>query len=120
MRKIDRFDKFMEFKGLNDNKVTVQIGLSVGTLGKSRKPGRDLPDKVIEQILNFYPDLSKIWLLTGEGEMLKTENEEPKTEVLHLQELIKTQAETISSQKLLIETLLDKIQGLQRALEERG
>ena len=28
MRKIDRFDKYMEAKGLNDNKVTVQLGLS--------------------------------------------------------------------------------------------
>lgn len=120
MRRIDRFDKYMKYSGLNDNKVTVQIGLSVGTLGKSRKEGRDLSDKVIEQILNSYPEISKVWLLTGEGEMLKTETEGPTTEVLHLQELIKTQAETISSQKLLIATLIDKIEGLQRALEERG
>lgn len=71
MRKIERFDKYMEYKELNDNKVTVQLGLSVGTLGKSRKYGRDLSDKVIEQILNFYTDLNRIWLLTGEGEMIK-------------------------------------------------
>ena len=36
-RKIDRFDKYMKAKELNDNKVTVQLGLAVGTLGKSRK-----------------------------------------------------------------------------------
>ena len=70
MRRIDRFDKYMKVKGLNDNKVTIQLGLSVGTLGKSRKEGRDLSDKVIELILNFYKDLSRVWLLTGEGEML--------------------------------------------------
>lgn len=70
MRKIERFDKYMKFKGLNDNKVTVQLGLSVGTLGKSRKEGRDLSDRVVEQILNFYNDLNKVWLLTGNGEML--------------------------------------------------
>ena len=62
----------MKAKGLNDNKITVQLGLSVGTLGKSRKEGRDLSDKVIEQILNFYTDLDRVWLLTGEGEMLRT------------------------------------------------
>lgn len=76
MKKIDRFDKYMEIKGLNDNKVTVQLGLSVGTLGKSRKPDRDLSDRVVEQILNFYTDINSIWLLTGEGEMLK-DVEEP-------------------------------------------
>ena len=71
MRKIERFDKYMKYKGLNDNKVTVQLKLSVGTLGKSRKEGRDLSDKVIELILNFYNDLDRVWLLTGEGSMLK-------------------------------------------------
>ncbi len=60
----------MSAKGLNDNKVTIQLGLSVGTLGKSRKEGRDLSSKVIELILNFYKDLNRVWLLTGEGEML--------------------------------------------------
>lgn len=77
MKKIERFDKYMEIKGLNDNKVTVQLGLSIGVLGKSRKEGRDLSDKVIEQILNFYTDLNRTWLLTGEGEML---NEAEKKE----------------------------------------
>lgn len=70
MRRIDRFDQYMAHAHLNDNKVTQQLGLSVGTIGKSRKEGRDLSDRVIEQILNFYTDLNKVWLLTGEGEML--------------------------------------------------
>lgn len=79
MRRIERFDKYMAFKGLNDNKVTVDLGLSNGTIGKSRKDGRDLSDRVIEQILNFYTDLNKVWLLTGEGEMLnKTIHQEAK------------------------------------------
>ena len=71
MKKIDRFDKYMKYKGLNDNKVTIQLALSVGTLGKSRKSDRDLSDKVVEKILNFYTDLNRVWLLTGEGEMIK-------------------------------------------------
>nr|DAS70990.1 MAG TPA: hypothetical protein [Caudoviricetes sp.] len=84
MRKIDRFDKYMAFKELNDNKVTIQLGLSIGTLGKSRKEGRDLSDRVIEQILNFYTDLNKIWLLTGEGKMLKDDPEIPHMEALSI------------------------------------
>lgn len=74
-RKIDRFDKYMKAKGLNDNKVTLKLSLSVGTLGKSRKEGRDLSDRVIEQILNNYTDINKVWLLTGVGEMLKNDFE---------------------------------------------
>lgn len=72
MKKIERFDKYMKFKGLNDNRVTNELGLSVGLLGKSRKEGRDLSQSAIEKILNFYTDLNRIWLLTGEGEMLRS------------------------------------------------
>lgn len=74
MRKIDRFDEYMKYSGLNDNKVTNQLGLSIGILGKSRKEGRDLSDRVIDKILKFYSDLNHVWLLTGEGEMLSGSN----------------------------------------------
>lgn len=72
-RKIDRFDKYMKYKGLNDNQVTIQLSLSVGIIGKSRKENRDLSNSVIEKILNFYTDLNRNWLLTGDGEMLNHE-----------------------------------------------
>lgn len=72
-RKIDRFDKYMKYKGLNDNQVTIQLSLSVGRLGKSRKENRDLSNSIIEKILNFYTDLDRNWLLTGVGNMLKDE-----------------------------------------------
>ena len=35
----DRLDKYMEYSGLNDNKLTVLAQLSVGALGKQRKGG---------------------------------------------------------------------------------
>ena len=69
-RAIDRFDAYMASVGLNDNKVTVQLNLAVGLIGKSRKPGRDLSRPVIEKILACYTDLNGVWLLTGVGEML--------------------------------------------------
>ncbi len=74
MRRIDRLDKYMIYKGLNDNRITIELGLTVGVIGKSRKDGRDLSEKVVEVILNFYTDLNRVWLLTGEGEMLNNEN----------------------------------------------
>ena len=71
MRIIDRFDKYMTTKDLNDNQVTVSCGLSVGLLGKARRGDSDLGKKTIDKILSFYQDLNRVWLLTGEGEMLK-------------------------------------------------
>lgn len=80
MKTIERFDKYMQYKGLNDNQVTNSLGLSNGLIGKSRKTGRDLSAKVIEQILSFYTDLNRVWLLTGEGDMI-INNKETRTRV---------------------------------------
>lgn len=49
MRKIERFDKYMNINKLNDNQVTVNCGLSVGLLGKARRGDSDLGDKAIEK-----------------------------------------------------------------------
>ena len=68
--KFERFDKYMKFKGLNDNQVTAQCGLSQGLLGQARTGKSDLGAKTIEKILIAYQDLNKVWLLTGEGSML--------------------------------------------------
>lgn len=70
-RIIDRFDEYMSFRHLNDNRVTAQLGLTNGVIGKSRGEGRDLSKRVIEKIEKFYTDLNIDWLITGEGEMLK-------------------------------------------------
>lgn len=75
-RIIDRFDAYMSSVGLNDNKVTVQLNLSKGLIGKSRKPGRDLSSKIVSQVLETYTDLNRVWLLTGEGSMLNTPEQE--------------------------------------------
>ncbi|MDR1159297.1 MAG: hypothetical protein LBK69_01545 [Syntrophomonadaceae bacterium] len=61
----------MKYKGLNDNKVTVEAGISNGLIGKGRKRG-GISQENISKILCTYPEINANWLLTGEGEMLKT------------------------------------------------
>ena len=73
-RKIDRFDKFLKHKGINDNQATKLLGFSTGTISKSREKGRDLSDRSAEKALNFFQDLSRVWLLTGVGEMINNPN----------------------------------------------
>lgn len=72
---IDRFDKFLIFKGLNDRQATLQIGLSEGLIGKARKGKGDLGKGSVEKILKTFPELSRVWLITGEGQMLKMPSE---------------------------------------------
>ena len=52
--RFERFDKYMKFKGLNDNKVTIQCGLSQGLLGKARVGKQDLGARAINKILTKY------------------------------------------------------------------
>lgn len=132
MRKIDRFDKYMAFRGLNDNKITVQLSLSVGTLGKSRKEGRDLSDKVIEKILNFYTEINRVWLLTGEGEMLssdqpRSESLEVKTEMATTVPLIPISAQGGSLNEFVVsikgsecERIISPIRGADFAIQVSG
>ena len=70
MRIIDRFDEYMTFKHLNDNRATKDLGFSIGMIGKSRSEGRDLSKKAVHRILAVYNDLDETWLKTGEGEMI--------------------------------------------------
>lgn len=142
MRVIDRFDMYMKHKDLNDNQVTVQLGLSTGLIGKARKQGADLGKKSIELILSFYTDINRVWLLTGEGDML-TDNKlkEPEgkhkkeydsdsymdkdetIELLHktigsLNKVIESQQQTIESQQRTIESL-EKLQSDDKVGQKR-
>lgn len=71
----ERLQCFMTTKGINDNKLTIDAGLSVGLLGKARKTGKSMTSTSIEKILLAYPDLNAEWLLTGRGEMIKGNSE---------------------------------------------
>lgn len=68
--KIYRLSKYMENKGLSDYRVTKDCGLSIGLIGKARSGRTKLGLAAFEKILSNYPDLSRTWLFTGEGDML--------------------------------------------------
>lgn len=81
-----RLDAFMQCKGLNDNRITVQAKIAVGTLGKQRRSGKGLSYESIVKILRTYPDLNPAWFILGEGEMFINENANPR----NLEELLET------------------------------
>lgn len=70
-RIIERFDMYMNANRLNDNKVTNLLALSNGLIGKCRIEGRDMSKGLVARVLNVFTDLSREWLLFGEGKMLK-------------------------------------------------
>ena len=68
----ERLAEYISHKGLNNNKVTVQAGLSVGLLGKAIKNNAGLNSETIDKILHTFVDLNPSWLLNGDGNMLKS------------------------------------------------
>lgn len=108
-RKIDRFLKYLDYKGITENKATVDCGLSKGLIGQAKNGKSDLGNKAIEKVLIFYQDLNKVWLVTGEGEMLK-ESSQPK--------LVADQVPSLSSTELLLRDLLTERDNEIRVLQE--
>lgn len=113
----ERIILFLKHLGISQAKFEKRCGLANGYVNNIRK---SITPEKLQQIALCFPELNTGWLMTGEGEMLKGDQEKPSVEISHLQELIKIQTETINSQKLLIEALYEKIERLQRAVEERG
>lgn len=72
-RKIDRLDLFASFKNLNDNQLTRELQLAVGTISKSRRPGKDISRRTAEAVLQRFPELNRSWFLTGQGDMFVAE-----------------------------------------------
>ena len=75
----------MKNQGINDNQMTVAAGLSIGLLGKLKKNGKGMSSANIEKILSSYPNLNAEWLLTGKGDMIKSDidGEEPSVPMAH-------------------------------------
>ena len=73
MRKIDRFLQYIDSKGINENQATKDCNLSQGLIHQAKSGKSDLGQKTIDKILIKYQDLNKVWLLTGDGEMLNYE-----------------------------------------------
>lgn len=80
---VDRILQIIEYKGINKSKFYKETGLSNGFLDKVK----DIGVSKLEYILNSYPDINPEWLLTGNGEMLKTNNRYEIDKTLHTPKL---------------------------------
>lgn len=68
----NRLSAFREYKGIKVRPFETSIGVSNGYL----KQLKNIPsNEILERIYLTYPELSRVWLLTGEGEMLMRKEE---------------------------------------------
>ncbi|WP_299230266.1 S24 family peptidase [uncultured Bacteroides sp.] len=59
--------------GLNDSAFANKIGISQTTFSNIINRDSDIKHSVLEKIVNSFGDISPEWLLTGNGDMFKTE-----------------------------------------------
>lgn len=106
----DRFDKYMKYKGLNDNKITVETGISNGLIGKARKRG-GLSQENISKILQTYSDLDANWWFRGEGEMILGEKTEENYQI-EWEKIIRSQQELLDFKQQEIDRLKSEVDEL--------
>ncbi len=72
MKAIERIYQYLEYKGLKPTVFEKEIGLSSGYLSVQKKRNADIGETIVNKINDNCRDINITWLLTGEGEMLKT------------------------------------------------
>lgn len=68
---VERIFKFIKHKGINKSEFYRITGISNGYLDKVR----DVGASKIEHILNVFPDLNPVWIITGKESMIKGTND---------------------------------------------
>lgn len=71
---LSRINSIANNEGLKLSAIEASIGASRGVLSKAIKNGTDVSSKWVGLICEKFPKYSPQWLLTGEGEMLKTDS----------------------------------------------
>lgn len=77
---LERIKDFIDTKGISVSAFERSIGMSNASFGKSLKNGGAIGTDKLENILNAYPEINPNWLITGNGSMLKSD-EQPLPEV---------------------------------------
>ena len=72
MKSINRLISYLDHKDFKYTRFEKDVGLSNGYIGKMLRKNTDLGSSIIEKIIAYYPDLNSDWLLTGEGNMIKS------------------------------------------------
>ena len=91
LKTIDRLIQFIEFAGISARQFDISIGAANGYTLRMKKNHASIGSDVIENIIKTYPQLDVVWLLTGEGNMIK----EDKADILDFDQLPKSKQEEI-------------------------
>ena len=67
-----RLGEYIEFKSITYRVFENSIGSSIGRIATAVRNNRSINTNLLEKIISVYKDLNSVWLLTGKGEMILT------------------------------------------------
>nr|WP_297702492.1 hypothetical protein [uncultured Eudoraea sp.] len=125
---IDRLMQFIKFAGLSARQFDLSIGASNGYTLRMKKNNASIGSDVIENILKVYPQLNVVWLITGEGDMLKKQEEDeildfdhlPKSRQQEIEDLIEQKIKERQEEELkrLLKEVTEEIEKTQKRIKE--
>lgn len=69
---IERVGQYVTSKGLSMRAFEQSIGASNGAIGRAVSKKTDIGTVWLSKIIDTYPEVNAIWLVTGKGDMLNT------------------------------------------------
>lgn len=120
----ERIENIIKYTGLTSNAFALKIGYDrAQTIYNVLNENRPISAKLATNICNSYPEISKAWLLTGEGEMLHQKPsqmvQEPTAEYKSAPVSDLTRAlEIIASQQAAINKLSDAALSQAKSIEK--
>ncbi len=71
----ERVGQYIDKKRISYYAFENSLGASRGSISKAVKEGKSIGSNVLETIMSIYTDINPNWLLTGQGDMFKSDEE---------------------------------------------
>ena len=109
---ISRIKDIIKLSGLSDRAFALKCGINQQTLFNQLKGIRAISLDTVISICKTFPEISRDWLLLGEGDMLKSQSREMER-INTLLDTITTLQEAINAKSETIAILNDRIKQIE-------
>jgi hypothetical protein len=113
---INRIIQLLHALRLSARQFDMSIGTGNGYILRMQKNNASVGSDVIERIIEVYPQVNLIWLITGEGDMFSAEpDSKPKRSKTQIEDFINNRLKSKLSEKkkILLNELLKEIEDLE-------
>ena len=116
-----RIERILDYKSINPKQLSEILGLNrpQKIYDVLKEKTKNISPNLSIQIISAFPEISRTWLLTGDGDMFAEQNEQKKTRSVGNQsgELVEALRNHISDLQAERDRLLDEIEELKAEID---